>query len=300
MYRMVDCGTWDDPWFAELEPAAKLLFLYLLTNRRSTPAGCFEITLRAIAFETGIQPERISALIPAFGERVRWWPEHQVIWLKNFYKRQMGDSANNPKFLQGARKALLRFPREVIEAACKEYPELTPAEDAPSPPTDTPTKGHTRGMEAPPIPSPKQVVVVTEKEKEPEESEPTVPADGDADGKTYALVDAWAVANQRRPRQIVGKERRDTAAIFKPLAGEYTAADVAGCVAWFKSDPFWQPPGKLTALKLVQSLPEWVGNGRPGRVEATGRASPSAINRNGAIDGMAKVRELEAKELRAS
>ena len=49
MKRMIDTGTWDDPWFAELDPDAKLLFLYLLTNRRSTAAGVFEITARAMS-----------------------------------------------------------------------------------------------------------------------------------------------------------------------------------------------------------------------------------------------------------
>lgn len=64
MYRQVDCGTWDDPWFADLHADAKLLFLYLLTNRRSTAAGAFEITTRQMAFETGLEQDRITELMP--------------------------------------------------------------------------------------------------------------------------------------------------------------------------------------------------------------------------------------------
>lgn len=280
---MVDCGTWDDPWFAELEPAAKLLFLYLLTNRRSTPAGCFEITLRAIAFETGIQPERINALIPAFGDRVQWWPEHQVIWLKNFYKRQMGDSANNPKFLQGARKALTRFPLEVQQTAWMEYPELQPDGDTPTPARDTPSKGHTGGIEAPPIPSPKQ----KEKEKEKvsvtesEEVEATphsadAPSGPRTEGDVYALVDAFAEGKGLKKSDITGALRQKTHRALMAAPPWVSPADVYACTKYLMTDPFWQKPGKLQGQNVVEILPDW----RKERLEvwsppSNGRASPS-------------------------
>ena len=86
MYRAIDCNTWDDPWFSELDPSAKLLFLYLITNRRSTPCGAFEITLRAASFETGIPRTQLDDLLKALAPRVVWYPEHNAIWLRNFYK----------------------------------------------------------------------------------------------------------------------------------------------------------------------------------------------------------------------
>ncbi len=125
MYRMVDTGTWDDPWFAELEPDAKLLFLYLLTNLRSTPAGAFEITLRAMAFETGLGGERIQALLSTFGDRVVWWSELQIVWLRNFYRRQNP----NEKFTISARRVLASMPAEVRERVCDVYPELDQPSD---------------------------------------------------------------------------------------------------------------------------------------------------------------------------
>lgn len=305
---MVDCGTWDDPWFAELEPAAKLLFLYLLTNRRSTPAGCFEITLRAVCFETGLTTERVNALIPAFGDRIRWWPEHQVIWLKNFYRRQMGDSANNPKFLQGARKSLAKFPLEVQQAAWTEYPEMKPDGDAPSGARDTLKEGHTRGMDTPSMALPKQVVVVpvSESEKEsvsvPEEIEAT-PHSADApsprsEGDVYALVDAFAEGKGLKKSDVTGALRSKSFRSMQSAPAWVSPADVFDCTRYLMTDPFWQKPGKLQAQQVVETLPDW----RKDRPEAwqptnTSRA-PSPINRNGAIDGMAKVRELEAAEAR--
>jgi len=122
MKRLVDCGTWDDPWFADLEPAGKLVFLYLLTNRRSTAAGAFEITARAMAFETGLTDDRIRDVLASFGDRVVWWPEHQIIWVRNFYKHQYA----NENFRKSARGFVEDLPFEVQRAIGTQYPDLVP------------------------------------------------------------------------------------------------------------------------------------------------------------------------------
>jgi hypothetical protein len=124
MHRMIDTGTWDDPWFAELEPDAKLVFLYLITNRRSTAAGAFEITLRAMAFETGLQQSRIEAILNGFGERVQWWPAYQVVWIRNFFKRQ----AANDNFTKSAQRYVMDLPAEVQRAIALVYPMLVTAD----------------------------------------------------------------------------------------------------------------------------------------------------------------------------
>ncbi|HWV36405.1 MAG TPA: hypothetical protein VNZ55_12285 [Thermomicrobiales bacterium] len=120
MKRLVDCGTWDDPWFADLEPAGKLVFLYLLTNRRSTAAGAFEITARAMAFETGLTDDHIRDVLSSFGDRVVWWPEHQIIWVRNFYKHQYA----NENFRKSARGFVADLPFEVQRAIGAQYPDL--------------------------------------------------------------------------------------------------------------------------------------------------------------------------------
>lgn len=282
MYRMVDCGTWDDPWFAELEPAAKLLFLYLLTNRRTTPAGCFEITVRAICFETGLAPERVNALLPSFGDRVCWWADEQVIWVKNFYRRQMGDSASNPKFREGARRALAKFPAVVRETVSREYPELRPVEDAPTVPVVPESKGHARGIHTPSEPLPKRVV--TDTDTETEQIEPTARGDFAAtedrsDGMVYALVDAYAVGKGINKDDLAGSARQKAFRSLQSAPPWATSEDVSSCTAYLMSDPFWQGPGKLQAQKVVETLPEWRTKGKPKRHVPT---KPTPINRNGA------------------
>lgn len=125
VYRMVDCATWDDGWFSELPPDGKLLFLNLLTNSRSTPAGAFEVTIRTMAFETGLSTDRVTELLSSFGDRVVYWPEHGIVWLRNFFRRQHG----NEKFTISARRIIAALPPEVRERVCHEYPHLSPSVD---------------------------------------------------------------------------------------------------------------------------------------------------------------------------
>jgi hypothetical protein len=125
MYRLVDCGTWDDPWFESLEPHGKLFFLYLLTNPRSTSCGAFEITPRKMAFETSIPPGEIDRFLSEWTPLVQWWPEHQIIFIKNFYRRQN----NNERVRVNASRIVAGMPQEVQQAVWMVYPELKPPPD---------------------------------------------------------------------------------------------------------------------------------------------------------------------------
>lgn len=128
MYRTVDTATWDDPWLTELEPLDKLLFFYLLTNRRSTACGAFEITLKAMAFETGMSQQQVKAGLSRLHPKVVWFSAEQVIFVRNFYKHQRAQS-NKDNFYAAATKKLADFPRVVQEAVWQVYPELCPLAD---------------------------------------------------------------------------------------------------------------------------------------------------------------------------
>jgi hypothetical protein len=140
---MIATATWDDPWFSDLEPDAKLLFLYLLTNRRTTAAGAFEITLRAIEFETGLKRVRVAAILDEFGDRVRWWPAHQIVWVRNFFRHQ----AANDNFTKSAQKVVINLPADVQAVIGLAYPILFP-DGPPNPPTNV-TEPLARGSDTP-------------------------------------------------------------------------------------------------------------------------------------------------------
>lgn len=148
MYRQIDTGTWDDPWFAELEPDAKLVFLYMLTNRRSTAAGVFEITIRAMAFETGLTPKRVGEVLELISSRVRWWPEYQTIWVRNFLRHQ----APSPNLFKSAWNEMLDAPGVIRDEVGETYPLLTDENPPPEKKEDIQTlmEGYAKGSQGVP------------------------------------------------------------------------------------------------------------------------------------------------------
>lgn len=173
MYRMVDCATWDDPWFEALHPKGKLFFLYLLTNPRSTSCGAFEITPRKMAFETGLTLEDVEGFLEAWAPRVQWFPEHQIVFLKNFYRRQ----TNSEKVRINAARIVASYPIAVQRAIAIEYPELIESPDTLSIPHTYPTD--------------KQDVTETETKQDGDETPPLPPKGKDEGGYTQEFDDFW-------------------------------------------------------------------------------------------------------------
>lgn len=89
-YRQIHTHIWDDPVFEELSPNAKLLFIYGFSNKHRNEAGLYVITLKKMAFETGLSIEQAEAAIKEIIGRGRWaydWDNH-VLWVKNALKYQ--------------------------------------------------------------------------------------------------------------------------------------------------------------------------------------------------------------------
>lgn len=96
--------TWDsDEWFQELSRDQRYLFVYLWTNSHCNQAGLYHITLPTIAFEAKFPKESLPELLNSLAPKVMWYPEDNLIWVRNFIKRQ----SKSPKFLAAAAKSLL-------------------------------------------------------------------------------------------------------------------------------------------------------------------------------------------------
>ena len=93
---------WTDPFIQSLPPEAKLLFIYLWTNKHCNQAGLYEITLKTMAFDTGLPQESLPALLKQLEPKVVWNPEQNLIWVRNFLKRQ----CKSQSFLIAAAKCL--------------------------------------------------------------------------------------------------------------------------------------------------------------------------------------------------
>jgi len=100
--RGFDSGFWTDPFVRKLCPNGKLLFSYLWTNDHCNQAGVYQIDLETIAFETKLSGDALPELLRGLSPKVEWFPELDIIWVKNFVRRQ----AKSPKFLIAAAKCL--------------------------------------------------------------------------------------------------------------------------------------------------------------------------------------------------
>jgi len=100
--RRFDDGYWDDPFVQSAPKDAKLLYAYLWTNKHCNPAGLYQITPKTISFETGIAEADIPELFGVLKPKVVWYSEQNLVWVKNFIKRQSISS----KFLVAVARCL--------------------------------------------------------------------------------------------------------------------------------------------------------------------------------------------------
>lgn len=64
--RMINTRFWDDSWVVSLDPIEKLLFIYLITNSCTGLTGCYEISLRRVSFDTGLDESAIKNIFKRF------------------------------------------------------------------------------------------------------------------------------------------------------------------------------------------------------------------------------------------
>lgn len=94
-HRYLNTKFWNDGYVSELDPIEKLLFIYLLTNEHTNISGIYEIPLKLIAIETGIDVEMLKKIFVRFTGRIGYVEGYVVI--KNFIKHQETGSENVKK-----------------------------------------------------------------------------------------------------------------------------------------------------------------------------------------------------------
>lgn len=104
--RNIDTRFWSDTWIQNnLNPLDRYLFIYLLTNERSTWCGVYEIPLKFIANETGIDRDEIErSMLPRLAPKILYVDGWVVI--KNFEKYHNNSSPTTQKGIEEAWKAV--------------------------------------------------------------------------------------------------------------------------------------------------------------------------------------------------
>lgn len=107
LFRYISMTFWTDPKIADnFTPEDKYFYLYLLTNTHTNLCGCYEISVRQMAIETGYSKETIEKLLDRFRNIHRvidYSEETKEILLTKWQKNNW---TNSEKYIKGIRREL--------------------------------------------------------------------------------------------------------------------------------------------------------------------------------------------------
>lgn len=108
--RLINTKFWDDNYTSNLDPIEKLLFLYFLTNTSTNISGVYEIPLKKIANETGVDKEMVEKIIKRFSSDDKIYYFKGWLYVVNFIKNQ---NQKSPKVQRGIEIELEAVPKEI-------------------------------------------------------------------------------------------------------------------------------------------------------------------------------------------
>jgi len=112
--RYINTRLWNDSYVSRLDPIEKLLFIYSLTNEHTNISGMYEVPLKIIAIETGIDVSMLEKMFVRLQDKINYVDGFIII--KNFVKHQETDSLNVKKGILNCLKEIdLNFVKRVIE-----------------------------------------------------------------------------------------------------------------------------------------------------------------------------------------
>ena len=107
--RSINTHFWNDNYVVNLDPIEKLLFLYLLTNENTNMLGIYELNLRRIAFDTGIDKDMLIKIFDRFNRDGRMTYTNGFVILHKFIKHQR----YNTNMIKSAIRAFNELPDSV-------------------------------------------------------------------------------------------------------------------------------------------------------------------------------------------
>jgi hypothetical protein len=109
--RMINTRFWDDNYTSNLDPIEKLVFLYVLTNTSTNICGIYEIPLKKIANETGLDKEMVIKILKRFTDDEKVFYLDGWLGIKNFIKNQ---NEKSPMVKAGIDRELREAPQNIV------------------------------------------------------------------------------------------------------------------------------------------------------------------------------------------
>ena len=114
-FRQIHTKIWRDPWFLDLPPDHKLLFIYLFSNDSANLMGLYEISRRTICFETDLERSVVESALEQFAAAGKVFYEDHYIWIVNLFHYN-ANNPSSPKTQAHIRKTLDDMPDIPLKA----------------------------------------------------------------------------------------------------------------------------------------------------------------------------------------
>ena len=112
-YRKFESRFWKDPFVQALSISAKLLYVYFFTNDNCNSSGAYQISMKTVAFDTGLNEKEIKKMLAAeLRGKVLYFEDYDIVVVSRFLKHQ----AQSSKFVIGAMKQVASMPKLVRNA----------------------------------------------------------------------------------------------------------------------------------------------------------------------------------------
>lgn len=109
--RSISTSFWSDPFIEDLSVSEKLLYLYLITNEKTNMLGIYEVSIRKISFETGIDKPTVEKALKHFETLGKVKYIDNYIILVKFLKHQNF----NTNMKKSAIDVYLNLPKSLID-----------------------------------------------------------------------------------------------------------------------------------------------------------------------------------------
>jgi hypothetical protein len=275
-WRPISTDIWDDPRVVTLSPAAKLLLIYLRTNRHGHLTGIYLLAAVTIAHELGSMPtDAVESTLKELADaKLIRRGRRDLIWVIDVF----GDTAPGEKLLRAASNHLPTLHDPVIVGEFLEkYPDVK--RYLPDGPADGVSQAHSGAG------SRKCTDTETETKTETE-IKPAAQASGEAAPRPSPAVDSSPVIlifPTIAAKKTHSTEWRLHQSYIDELAAAFTAVDV---VAECRKALLWvnaKPANKKTAGGMREFLMRWMSNqqNRGGNRGANGKAANNRIDERG-------------------
>ena len=102
--RYINTKFWSDTYISNLDPVEKLLFLYLITNEHTNISGIYELPIKYMSIETGIEKEMIQKVLSRFTKDKKVLYAEGWVCVANFPKHQDLENENIKKGIENSLK----------------------------------------------------------------------------------------------------------------------------------------------------------------------------------------------------